>query len=220
MSVRVLSKVWDGYPGGGTELLALLALADWSDDEGRCFPSINSIAKKIRLKERQVQRTVNHLIREGFVTILSNKFGGAPGSSRRYQIVISSLTGVLNDTPKHETGVIQDADGCHIAPSTGVVDDTLTVIEPSLTMKGFELPDWVPVIEWNAFVDHRKKLKKPLTSYSMNLAIKKLKVIVDAGNKADDIINESILRGWQSFFIPKDSGASKNSTSDWAKDML
>lgn len=135
MSVRVLSKVWDGYPGGGTELLALLALADWSDDEGRCFPSINSIAKKIRLKERQVQRTVNQLISNGFVTVLSNKFGGAPGSSRRYQIVINSLTGVVEDTPKTETGVMQDADGCHITPYTGVIGDTLTVIEPSLTIR-------------------------------------------------------------------------------------
>ena len=37
MSIRVMSAVWDGYPGGGTELLALLALADWSDDNGRCY---------------------------------------------------------------------------------------------------------------------------------------------------------------------------------------
>lgn len=211
MSVRVLSKVWDGYPGGGTELLALLALADWSDDEGRCFPSIKSIAKKVRLKERQVQRTVNKLISNGFVIILSNKFGGAPGSSRRYQIVFSSLTGVADDTPKSKTCVMQDADGCHISTYTSVVDDTLTVIEPSLTTKGFELPDWVPVIEWNAFVDHRKKLKKALTPYSMNLAINQLKKIVDEGHQPDDVINEAILRGWQSFYAPK--GNASNSSN-------
>lgn len=220
MSIRIMTKVWDGYPKGGTELLALLALADWSDDEGRCFPSINSIAKKIRLKERQVQRTVNQLINEGFVTILSNKFGGAAGSSRRYQIVISRLTGVVDDTPKLKTGVMQDTDGCLIAPYTGVEDDTLTVIEPSLPIKEFELPDWLPLDEWNAFIEHRKKLKKPLTQYSMKLAIKQLKKIVDAGYKADDVINEAILKGWQSFFTPKDNGASKNGTPDWARGML
>jgi len=134
MAVRVLSKVWDGFPEGGTELLALLALADWSDDEGRCYPSIKSIAKKMRLKERQAQRVVNKLINDGFVKILSNKFGGAPGATRQYQIIISTLTGVPDDTPKHRTGVMQDADGCHITPETGVPDDTQTVIEPSLTI--------------------------------------------------------------------------------------
>jgi len=135
MAVRVLSKVWDGFPHGGTELLALLALADWSDDEGRCYPSIKSIAKKIRLKERQAQRVVNKLINEGFVKILSNKFGGAPGSTRNYQIIIGNLTGVEYDTPSDRTGVTQDADGCHITPETGVTDDTQTVIEPSLTVR-------------------------------------------------------------------------------------
>lgn len=128
-----MAKVWDGFPRGGTELLALLALADWSDDEGRCFPSINSIANKIRLKERQAQRAVNQLINDGFIKILNNKFGGAPGSTRKYQIIFSSLTGVLHDTPSNETGVMQDVDGCHITPYTGVTDDTLTTIEPPLT---------------------------------------------------------------------------------------
>lgn len=135
MSVRVLSKVWDGFPSGGTQLLALLALADWSDDEGRCYPSIKSISHKIRLQERQAQRAVNNLINDGFVKIIANKFGGAPGTTRQYQIVISALTGVISDTPIKETGVIQDVDGCHMAPNTGVTDDTQTVREPSLTVR-------------------------------------------------------------------------------------
>ena len=56
MSVRVMSLVWDGYPGGGSELLALLALADWSDDDGRCYPSMASIGRKTRLSEKQARR--------------------------------------------------------------------------------------------------------------------------------------------------------------------
>ena len=214
MSVRVLSKVWDGFPRGGTELLALLALADWSDDEGRCFPSVKSIANKIRLKERQAQRAVNRLINDGFVKVISNRFGGAPGSTRKYQIIMSKLTGVAEDTPKLGTGVIQDVNGCHNTSETGVVVDTLTVIEPSLTIKGFELPDWVPVVEWNEFVNHRIKLKKSLTPYSMNLAIKQLKKIVDEGHKPDDVINEAILRGWQSFFAPKGNASNNSNVMD------
>lgn len=214
MSVRVLSKVWDGYPGGGTELLALLALADWSDDEGRCFPSIKSIAKKIRLKERQAQRAVNKLINDGFVKVLSNKFGGPPGSTRKYQIISNSLTGVIDDTPKNRTGVLQDQDGCHFEQFTSVVNDTQTVIEPSITVKDFEIPDWLPELEWNAFLDHRKKLKKALTPYARQLAIKQLKKIVDQGHKPEDVINEAILRGWQSFFPPKGNVSNINNIMD------
>lgn len=135
MSVRIMAKVWEFYPGGGTDLLALLALADWSDDEGRCFPSMASISKKIRLKERQAQRVVHGLIDDGFVQVVGNAFGGAPGTSRQYRINISRLTGVIYDTPvTQDTGVMEDGDGCHPRRGTGVTHDTLTTNEPSLTI--------------------------------------------------------------------------------------
>lgn len=137
-----MTHVWDGFPGGGSELLALLALADWSDDNGRCYPAMSSIAKKIRLKERQAQRVIHQLVADGFVQVVGNEFGGAPGTSRQYRLILSRLTGVTHDTPTgvaHDTrtsstGVMEDGDGCHGRRLTGVTHDTLTVIEPSLTV--------------------------------------------------------------------------------------
>lgn len=135
MSIRVMSKVWESYPGGGSELLALLALADWSDDNGRCYPSMASISKKVRLKPRQAQRVVHQLIEAGFVSVIGNEFGGKPGATRQYRINLHSLTGVAHDTGVvHDTGVAEDVDGCHGRRETGVAHDTLTVIEPSITV--------------------------------------------------------------------------------------
>lgn len=94
MSVKVLSRVWDDFPGHGSELLALLALADWSDDDGRCWPSITSISKKTRLSRSQTQRTVHSLIGSGFVIVTGNETGGAPGSTRQYRINLKALTGI------------------------------------------------------------------------------------------------------------------------------
>ena len=175
MSVRVLSKVWEYFPNGGSELLSMLALADWSDDEGFSFPSIASIAKKTRLSASQARRIVHDLIDSGFVQVVGNKNGGAKGSSRRYKINLSLLTSGADATPTADARASTDArDDWHGCAETTSAHASLTVIEPSITTKGFELPDWVPVIEWNAFVDHRKKLKKALTTYSMNLAINQL----------------------------------------------
>ncbi|MHB1351985.1 MAG: helix-turn-helix domain-containing protein [Thiobacillus sp.] len=142
MSIRVMSMVWERYPGGGSTLLALLALADWSDDNGRCYPSMASISKKIRLKPRRAQRIVHQLIEDGFVQVVGNEFGGAPGSTRQYRINLSMLTGVLDDTrtgvledtPSRETGVLEDAEGCTGRRETGVPQYTQTVIEPSITV--------------------------------------------------------------------------------------
>jgi hypothetical protein len=152
MSIKVMSKVWDGYPAGGSELLALLALADWSNDDGMCFPSIASIASKTRLSRSQAQRVVHALIDQGFVAVLDNAMGGAPGATRRYRINLAKLatgsagaTGRMDATPTGRTdatgsagatGRMDARDGSHGCAETGRMGATLTVIEPSITTKG------------------------------------------------------------------------------------
>lgn len=144
MSVRVLSRVWDHYPGKGSDLLAMLALADWSDDDGRCYPSVAALARKIRLQERQAQRSLRDLIKQGFLSVTGNEHGGAPGMTRRYRVNLERLTGVTQDTPPQ-------VDGCHARRETGVTGDTQTVNEPSVVIsprarkksKALPLGDWL-----------------------------------------------------------------------------
>lgn len=97
MSVKVLSMVWEGFPGGGSELLTMLALADWSDDTGRCWPSIPAVARKVRLSPDQARRVVHRLIESDFLNVTAGKTGG--GSSRRYQIRLDRLTPCAHATP-------------------------------------------------------------------------------------------------------------------------
>jgi len=44
-----MTKVWDCGRYEKGELLVLLALADWADDAGVCFPGVPKIAAKSRL---------------------------------------------------------------------------------------------------------------------------------------------------------------------------
>ena len=61
----------------------------------------------------------------------------------------------------------------------------------------FNLPIWIDVDTWKAFVEHRQKLKAPMTDHAKNLMIKKLgKLIGDA----NDILNQSISSGWKGVF--------------------
>ena len=78
MSIKVMTSVWEGFPAGGPDLLAMLCLADWCDDKGRCFPSIDSISKKLRVSRSQAQRVVHRLILAGWVTVIGGHAGGAP----------------------------------------------------------------------------------------------------------------------------------------------
>ena len=144
MSVRILSQVWESYDGDGSELLVLLALADWCDDDGRCFPSIAAIGHKARLSRSQVQRVMRKLMEQGVLVVIGNEFGGKPGTTRQYRIVASKLTGrtgatgVASATGRTDatgsvyatgrTGATEGPQGCDM---TGRIGAALTLKEPS-----------------------------------------------------------------------------------------
>ena len=67
-----MTKVWasDEVAVGETgKMLLLLALADWSDDSGRSFPTMEMIARKSRLSERHVRRIMRDLEKKGILEI-------------------------------------------------------------------------------------------------------------------------------------------------------
>jgi hypothetical protein len=133
MSIRVMSAAWDHYPGAGSELLVLLAMADWSDDDGRCWPSMSSIALKTRLSRSQSQRVIHRLIADGYIAVTGNETGGAPGSTRQYQIKLDRLTGSTHATGSVDaTGSTHAQEGSHPCGETGRTHATQTVIEPSM----------------------------------------------------------------------------------------
>lgn len=65
MSIRVMEYVWKSSAHAGSELLVLLALADWSDDYGVCYPNVATIAQKSRIGERQVINVIHALEASG-----------------------------------------------------------------------------------------------------------------------------------------------------------
>src|SRR3984893_3048594 len=87
MSIRVMTSVWDdARTQAHSELLVLLALADWSNDEGHCWPTISAVATKARLSERAVQQILGRLTASGRIRRIQ---GGGRGRANRYQVVIA-----------------------------------------------------------------------------------------------------------------------------------
>lgn len=143
-----MTLVWDRFQSSGSELLAMLALADWCADDGGClYPSIAKLAAKIRVSESQARRVLHGLIDQGFVRVIGNENGGAPGTTRNYQIVLEALYGLPEITTGRASTGSADArgstdargrtdarDGSHGCVETGSVDATQTVsrtvIEP------------------------------------------------------------------------------------------
>jgi hypothetical protein len=60
----------------------------------------------------------------------------------------------------------------------------------------FVLPSWVNSEIWEAFIEMRRKLKKPPTEYAIEQLIKKLAKLRDAGEDISVVLNKSIVSGW------------------------
>ncbi|MDQ7776064.1 helix-turn-helix domain-containing protein [Paracoccus aminovorans] len=69
MSVYCSSLAWRHGPADRNDLLVLLAIADFADDDGYCWPSIKSLAQKARMTERGVQKIARRLEAMGLVSI-------------------------------------------------------------------------------------------------------------------------------------------------------
>lgn len=104
MSNYVLTWVWKHAPvSDPTCLLVLASLADQANDDGYCWPSIASTAKRCRISERQVQRWVSSLVEQGLLEVRER-----PGTSNMYRI-LGGDTHVTPDT--HVTGGVTPTSG-------------------------------------------------------------------------------------------------------------
>lgn len=73
MSINVMSAIWKSSQATGGELLVLLAIADFADDDGMAYPSVSTLGKKSRLSARQVQRAIRRLTALGELAIETGK---------------------------------------------------------------------------------------------------------------------------------------------------
>lgn len=138
MSVRVMSLVWDNFNRGGSEKLAMLALADWCNDEGGSLhPSVSGVAKKINVSESQARRILHGFISDGYLTVIANHEGGNPGQSRHYKLNVKMLsTPCMDATPSASATPSMDAldplHGCALPLAPMTPEPPLTINKPSL----------------------------------------------------------------------------------------
>jgi hypothetical protein len=79
----------------------------------------------------------------------------------------------------------------------------LTNPTPPLLDLSALLPDWLPQADWQAFLDHRKRLKKPISVEAYPKVIAKLDELRKAGHDPVRVIDNSIVNGWAGLFALK-----------------
>jgi hypothetical protein len=112
-------SVWDdAQTQCHSELLVLLALADWANDEGHCWPTIPRLSAKARLSDRAVQHILGRLIETGRIKRIP---GGGRGQVNQYQVVVAQKAEqeTVNVIHRKENTEQETSNGLHpLAPQT------------------------------------------------------------------------------------------------------
>lgn len=248
-----MSLIFTRFPDGGSKFICMLSMADWSDDDGgNLYPSVTALAAKMRVSRSQAQRVLHGLLPvdeaaeeagHWWVKVVGNKQGGAPGTTRRYQINVDRLrslpkvfsgrsTGRMGATGRvGATGRMGAQDGSHGCGETGRMGAALSIIEPSGNRHKIAPPrgELLKVLDperADAVVDHRRCIRKPLTAHAAKLLAGKFAECPDPNAAADAMISN----GWQGFepeWMERRQGTAialpttrGRSVVDAAKDML
>jgi hypothetical protein len=145
MSIRVMSQVWrDPDVMDAMEVLVLIALADHANNDGECWPGIQSLAVKCRLTERCVRKVIKRLATSGKLIITP---GGGRFNTNRYKITLNVVQCLEDGNPEHEstkpgTRRPQTLNGAPLNPERGSAESSLTTTS---TIRGIPLPNYKPI---------------------------------------------------------------------------
>lgn len=178
------------------EKLVLLALADCANDEGHCWPSAVSLARKCGQGERTVRRAIHSLILKGHLSQRQRSGTSAIYTVHPCQSGSTVTAAPLPDRPETPA---------RAAPKPSGTVNTSKKDKPSLTKRAaYPPPPGVPDDVWSDYLKLRrdKRAGMSATAYARQLAA--LGRLAEDGWPPGEIVALSVERGWTGFFPPKE----------------
>ena len=209
MSTIIMSQCWPIEGISPAQKAVLISLADQANDDGYCWPSVGTIAKRTCLSDRAVQGAIKWLIAARLLRTSTRS-----GTSTVYQLTPAAYAppqemrpadaaprGAGNAPPPPQLLHPTPADA---APKPSM-NRQLNHQEPKTRASAsvFELPDWIPADTWAAFMETRKAKKAKSTDYALSLIVKDLERFKAAGHDPVAVLNNSIKAGWSDVYEPK-----------------
>jgi len=210
MSMLLMVEAMKLKVGNPLRKLVLIKLADNASDRGECFPSIAYIAEQCEISERSVQNHIKQLEADGLLKIENRKSESGLNKSNIYYLNFSgvnpapygannSVSGA-NDAPSGESPA--PLDGANAAPITSHIIEPVKESVNNLIINGFDFSALNDKLDKNLiddFIKFRKSIKKPVTQGAVNYLIRELNKAISNGCNANELIEMTLSRGWQTF---------------------
>lgn len=143
MSVKIMTKVWEQAPCRENSLIVLLALADWSNDDGISWPSMQKLADKARVDRRSAQRIVRKLVKDGLLKI---EEGGGRAKQHRYQIETAALCRPLENSDFQNSDIGDTKTATLETERATLPTETATQVSPDPLVEPLEKPSIDPLV--------------------------------------------------------------------------
>ncbi len=131
---------------GPVPKFVLVVLGDAADEQGICWPRISTIARRVGVSTRTVQRTLQHLVRSRLIAVEPRLRSDGSSSSNQYRLRLQGGDNLSSPpdklTPPPDTPVTQ---GCH--PCQGEGDTGVTPLTERRTEREPPLRKPMPNIE-------------------------------------------------------------------------
>ena len=195
MSVHALSWAFQCSVKNPSEKLVLLALANYADSTGLCWPKVRTLCVDTSLSERTVRTALRRLDGD-FIAVEKRRGKMGQQASSVYRLSLGLPVG--NDSTLDS---IPEGNGClsQKAMVASIYNDE-PPIEPSLWRSSELLNEKA----WEEFVQHRKEIKKKLTLG----AEKKNRRVLEGlpFDEQQEIVDQAIRSGWTGLFPLKKGG--------------
>ncbi|WP_223217652.1 helix-turn-helix domain-containing protein [Paraburkholderia phenoliruptrix] len=243
----IMSACWPLQGMSLAQKAVLISLADNANDQGVCWPSIATIAKRICASERAVQNAIKWL--ESARIVVANRNNGrhtsytiAPAAYAPPQEMHprTKCTGA-GDAPTPAADAGDPRSRCTTPPHQVPSNRKEPSEEPSENrqparraprvalhdeLRLIELPEGIARDVWAMWCEHREAKAKeaPWTRGAATVSIKRLVKLAAAGQPPEVTVEEAVLRGWTGLFpVKTDStsaagnGAGQSIGADWWK---
>jgi len=168
-------------------------------------------AAELKMSERQIRTCLDRLKASNTITVRStNKFSiitivnwntyqscqaeGDQQTGQQTVIQVTSQRPASDQQPTTDKKEEKEEKGNNSRKTKTLGDDSI-------------LPDWLPTVSWEAYLEMRRKKGRPLnTEHGKNLAIAKLTKLRDAGYPPDEVLDQSVLNSYQGLFEIKEAG--------------
>lgn len=144
MSVKLSAYVWDGCAASGMKItsVAIMArLADFSSDEGVCWPSIATIARQLGAGMSTVRTALRKLEADGWLTS-SERRNGNRNASNLYQLNVKKLRdAAMSHSPDSEASKSDPSKSDASESDASVSDRSKSDAPESIQKTGFHPPE-------------------------------------------------------------------------------